>query len=771
MASTKTLGVSVLRKEDPRLLRGQGQFVDDIQIPGTKHAAFVRSPYGHARIVGIDLSAARAMPGVLGAFTCADLWPDGAPELGALKQTPGQKPCPQLPLARDRVRFVGEAVAVIVADSRALAEDAAEMVEVTYDALDAVTEVHAAMAASAPTLHDTVPGNVAARWTQSTGDVEAAFRKADRIVSDTYRMQRYSGIPMETRGILVARNALNDEMTIWPSGQWPYVQRDLTAAHLGLNEGQIHVIHPDVGGGFGIKLDLYPEDLVIPRVAQLIENPIKWIEDRQEHMLTAIHSRQMEFKTEIALAKDGRILGLKVQAISDNGAYMRALGPGNVSLAICGLPGPYYIPHYRAEALCVLTNKSPTSAYRGAGSPEAAFARERLFDKAAHELGIDPATFRMKNLITPDKMPYQTGLVSLEATNTYDSGDFPRALREALDRFGYDAFRAGQAAERKSGKLRGVGICAYTQMAGVTGFESAAVSVDKTGLVTLVSGAAPNGQGHVTMLSQVVADAFQISIEQVKVVFSDSGRLPTGLGTFGSRTAAMGGNAAHGASIRVLDKARRVAALLFQAPVEDIRWGDGGAYVDGAPDNRIPLKDLATAAHPGGTRPADMDPGLDARFYYETDQTPFAYGVHVVGVEVDPETCAVKIDRYVVVADCGTIINPLMVEGQVVGGIAQGVGGALLEEFVYDDTGQMLNASLLDYKLPTSLELPMIEIHHFETPSPVNPLGVKGTAEGGAIAGHAAVANAVADAIAHLGAEVRTTPLTPSVIHGLIHVS
>jgi carbon-monoxide dehydrogenase large subunit len=771
MATTKTLGVSVARREDPRLLRGEGQFVDDIRLPGTVHAAFVRSPHGHARIVGIDLSAARAMPGVLGAYTCADLWSDSAPQIGALKQTPGQKVCPQLPLAHDKVRFVGEAVAVIVAESRAVAEDAVETVEVTYDVLDAVTEVNAAMSASAPELHDSVPGNVAARWTQSTGDVDAAFQRADRIISDTYRMQRYSGIPMETRGILVARNALNDELTIWPSGQWPYIQRDLTAAHLGLNEGQIHVIHPDVGGGFGIKLDLYPEDLVIPRLAQLIDHPIKWIEDRQEHMLTAIHSRQMEFKVEMAVANDGQILGLKVQAISDNGAYMRALGPGNVSLAICGLPGPYYVPHYRAEALCVLTNKSPTSAYRGAGSPEAAFARERLFDKAAQELGIDPAAFRLKNLITPDKMPYATGLVSLEATNTYDSGDFPRALREALDRFGYESFRAGQPAERTAGKLRGVGICAYTQMAGVTGFESAGISVDKTGLVTLVSGAAPNGQGHVTMLSQIVADAFEIPIEQVKVVFSDSGRLPAGSGTYGSRSAAMGGNAAHGAAVRVLDKAHRMAALLFQAPVEDIRWADGGAYVAGAPDNRIALKDLATQARPGGTRPADMDPGLDAIFYYETDQTPFAYGVHIVGVELDPETFDVSIDRYVVVADCGTIINPLMVEGQVVGGIAQGVGGALFEEFVYDETGQMLNASLLDYKLPTSLELPMIEIHHIETPSPVNPLGVKGTAEGGAIAGHAAVANAVADAIAHLGAEVRATPLTPSVIHGLIHAS
>lgn len=769
MSTTKIFGVSVPRVEDPRLLRGEGQFVDDIKLSGIVHAAFVRSPVSHALITGIDLSEARAMPGVIGAFSCADLWPEGAPMIGALKQTPGQKDCPQQPLARDKVRYVGEAVAVIIAESRELAEDAVEVAEVTYEPLDAVTEVNAAMSGKAAVLHDSAPCNVAARWTQSTGDVDAAFQQADRIIADTFRMQRYSGVPMETRGILAARNALTGDLTIWPSGQWPYVQRDLTAAHLGLDESQIHVIHPDVGGGFGIKLELYPEDLVIPRLAQLIDRPVKWVEDRQEHMLTAIHSRQMEFRMEMAVKEDGQILGLKVQAICDNGGYMRALAPGNVSLAICGLPGPYRVPNYSAEALCVVTNKSPTSAYRGAGSPEAAFARERMLDKAAHTLGIDPAAFRLKNLITPDQMPYETGMVSLEATNTYDSGDFPRAMREALDRFGYDAFRAKQTVDRKAGKLRGVGICAYTQMAGVTGFESADVNVDKTGMVTLVAGAAPNGQGHATMLSQIVADTFEISIDRVKVVFSDSGRLPTGSGTFGSRTAAMAGNAAHGAAMRVRDKARHLAAKLFQAPVEGIEWGEGAAFVASAPDNRISLKDLAFEARPGGTRPVDMDPGLDARFYYETEQTPFAYGVHIVSVEIDPETYDVNIDRYVVVNDCGKIINPKMVEGQVVGGIAQGVGGALLEEFVYDETGQLLNASLLDYQLPTSLELPMIEIHHFETPSPVNPLGVKGTAEGGAIAGHAAVANAVADAIAHLGAEVRQTPIRPSTIYGLIH--
>ena len=771
MGATSMMGARVQRLEDPRHLRGEANFVDDIKLPNIAQAAVLRSPYAHARIKSIDLSAALSMPGVIGAYTLADLWPGGAPSIPVLRPVPGIHDCPQYALAKDAVRYVGEGVVVVVADSRAQAEDAMDMIEVDYEPLAAVADYDSAMAEGAVALHDTVPGNVAARWTQGVGDLEKAFAEADRVISDTFSMQRYTGMPMETRGILATIDATTAELTIWPSGQWPHTQRLMTAMLLGIDEASIRVIQPDVGGGFGVKLDIYPEDLLIPLLARRLGRAVKWIEDRQEHLLSVIHSRQMQFRMDLALKNDGTILGLRAQVLCDNGGYMRTLGPVNLSLAICSLCGPYRVPSYEADALCVLTNKSPCSPYRGAGCPESAFARERLFDTASRELGMDPAEFRMKNLVPPDAMPYVTGMVSVEANVTYDSGDFPQALGEALGKFGYSEFRERQAKDREAGKLRGAGMCVYAQMAGVSGFESAEVSVDYGGKVTVVTGAAPNGQGHATALSQVVADVLEVPLERINVVFADSGRIPFGAGTFGSRTAVMAGNAAHEATIRVRDKAKLIAADMFEASVEDVEWREGGANIVGVPEKRVTLDVLAQAARPGGKRPQGMEPGLEGRFYFESGVSPFAYGAHIAEVEVDPETGNVKVERYVVVTDCGVIINPLLVEGQIVGGVAQGLGGALYEELAYDSEGQLLNANLLDYQLPTSLDLPTIEISHIMSPSPLNPLGVKGTAEGGAIAAHAVIANAVEDAIAHTGARVHETPLKPSTVWKLLNPS
>jgi aerobic carbon-monoxide dehydrogenase large subunit len=764
----KMVGARVPRLEDPRLLRGQGSFVDDLSVPGVLHAAVLRSPHAHARVRKIDLSAVRAAAGVVDAFCLGDVW-QSPPAIPVLVGVPSLRPCPQYPFARDVVRYVGEPVAIVVASDRTHAEEALEAAVVDYEPLPALADAEQAIAAEAQLLHATAPGNIAARWTQGFGDVKAAFIDADHVVRDRLRMQRYSGVPMETRGILASPDPVSGELTIWASGQWPHTARGLTAAALGIDERRIRCILPDVGGGFGIKCDLYPEDILVPLAAMRLNRPVKWIEDRREHLLCSVHAREMTFDLELALKSDGTILGMRGRIISDQGAYVRTLGMVNASLAITGLPGPYKIKNYSAEVICALTNKSPTSTYRGAGAPEGTYARERLLDIAAHQIGIDPAELRLKNLLPPEALPYDTGLVNVEASVAYDSGDFPAALRQALANANYAEFRQAQSQARSEGRLRGVGICVYVQQAAIGPFESAEVRIDSNGNINVVSGAAPQGQGTATVLAQIVADQFEVPLESVSVSFGDTARIPFGVGTYASRNAVMAGSAALGAAQRVREKAIQVAAHLFEASPSDVEWRDGVARIVGVPDKGYTLAELAEAAEPGGNRPPGMEPSLEARYYFERKQSPFAYGVHIAEVDVEPETGDVKLTRYVVVNDCGHMINPMIVEGQIAGGIAQGAGGALLEEFVYDEQGQLLTASLLDYALPTSLDIPPIEISHLVSPSDLNPLGVKGVGEGGAIGAHAAVANAVADAIAHTGARVRETPLRPAVVWKLLN--
>ena len=764
----KMVGARVPRLEDPRFLRGQASFVDDLRLPGILHAAVLRSPHAHARIRKIDLSAMRAAAGVVDAFCLGDIW-QNPPSIPVVVGVPSLLPCGQFPLAREVVRYVGEPVAIVVASDRAHAEEALEAAEVEYDPLPVLSDADQARAAGAPSLHATAPGNVAARWTQGFGDVKAAFEDADYVVSDRLRMQRYSGVPLETRGILASPDPVSGELSIWASGQWPHTARRITAAMLGMEERRIRCILPDVGGGFGVKCDIYPEDILIPLAATRLNRPVKWIEDRREHFLGSVHAREMTFDLELALKADGTILGMRGQIISDQGAYVRTLGIVNASLAITGLPGPYNIKNYSAEVICPLTNKSPTSTYRGAGAPEGTYARERLLDIASHQLGIDPAELRLKNLLPPEALPYNTGLVNVEAAVSYNSGDFPAALRQALEKANYADFRKAQLDARSEGRLRGVGICVYVQQAAIGPYESAEVRVDGNGNVSVVSGAAPQGQGSATALAQIVADELEVSLERVSVSFGDTARIPFGVGTYASRNAVMAGSAAYGAAQRVRDKAIQMAAHLFEASPADVEWKDGVAHIVGVPDKGYTLAELAQAARPGGNRPPGMEPGLEVRYYFEKKQSPFSYGVHVAEVDIDRETGDVKLSRYVVVNDCGRMINPMIVEGQIAGGIAQGAGGALLEELVYDEQGQLLTASLLDYPLPTSLDLPPIEISHLVSPSNLNPLGVKGVGEGGAIGAHAAVTNAVADAIAHTGSRVRETPLRPAVVWRLLN--
>jgi aerobic carbon-monoxide dehydrogenase large subunit len=764
----KMMGARVPRLEDPRLLRGQGSFVDDLHLPGVLHAAILRCPHAHARIRKVDLSSVRAAAGVVDAFSLRDIW-QNPPAIPVLVGVPSLRPCPQYAFACDVARYVGEPVAVVVALDRARAEDALERAEVDYEPFPPLADAEQAIGAVTPLLHATAPGNVAARWTQGFGDANAAFTKADHIVRDRLRMQRYSGVPIETRGILASPDPVSGQLVIWASGQWPHTARSLTAAALGMDERRIRCILPDVGGGFGVKCDLYPEDILIPLAATRLNRPVKWIEDRREHLLTSVHAREMTFDLELALKSDGVIVGMRGRIVSDQGAYVRTLGMVNASLAITGLPGPYNIKNYSAEVVCVLTNKSPTSTYRGAGAPEATYARERLLDIAAHQIGVDPAALRLKNLLPAEALPYDTGLVNVEAAVSYDSGDFPAALRQALEKFDYGEFRKAQPRARREGRLRGVGIGVYVQQAAIGPFESAEVRVDSDGNVSVVSGAAPQGQGTGTALAQIVADQLEVPLQRVNVCFGDTARIPFGVGTYASRNAVMAGSAAFGAAQRVREKAIQVAAHLFEASSADVEWKDGVARILGVPGKAYTLAELAEAAEPGGNRPPGTEPGLEARYYFEKKQSPFSYGVHVAEVEVDPETGNVKLRRYVVVNDCGRVINPMIVEGQIAGGIAQGAGGALLEELVYDEQGQLVTASLLDYALPTSLDVPAIEISHLVSPSNLNPLGVKGVGEGGAIGAHAAVANAVADAIAHTGARVRETPLRPAAIWKLLN--
>ena len=763
----KMMGARVPRLEDPRLLRGQASFVDDLRLPGILHAAVLRSPHAHARIRKTDLSAVRAAPGVVDAFCLGDIW-QNPPSIPVVVGVPSLLPCAQYPLAREIVRYVGEPVAIVVASDRACAEEALEAAEVEYDPLPVLSDANQARAVGAQLLHATAPGNVAARWTQGFGNVKAAFQEADHVVRDHLRMQRYTGVPLETRGILASPDPVSGELTIWASGQWPHTARRITAAMLGIEERRIRCILPDVGGGFGVKCDIYPEDILIPLAATRLNRPVKWIEDRREHFLGSVHAREMTFDVELALKADGTILGMRGQIISDQGAYVRTLGIVNASLAITGLPGPYNIKNYSAEVICPLTNKSPTSTYRGAGAPEGTYARERLLDIASHQLGIDPAELRLKNLLPPEALPYNTGLVNVEAAVSYNSGDFPAALRQALEKANYADFRKAQLRARSEGQLRGVGICVYVQQAAIGPYESAEVRVDGNGNVSVVSGAAPQGQGSATALAQIVADELEVPLERVSVGFGDTARIPFGVGTYASRNAVMAGSAAFGAAQRVREKAIQVAAHLFEASPADVEWKDGVAHIVGVPDKGYTLAELAQAARPGGTRPPGTEPGLEARYYFEKKQSPFSYGVHIAEVDIEPETGDVKLSRYVVVNDCGRMINPMIVEGQIAGGVAQGAGGALLEELIYDEQGQLLTASLLDYPLPTSLDLPPIEISHLVSPSNLNPLGVKGVGEGGAIGAHAAVTNAVADAIAHTGARVHETPLRPAVVWRLL---
>jgi len=772
----KYFGASVKRKEDPRYLRGEGRFVDDIKLPGMLHAAFVRSPHAHARIAAIRTDAARRLPGVAHVFTFADLerWMKPLPLFGAIP--PGlaahvavsMKQPHQLAMCRDEARHVGEIVAMVVAGSRAVAEDGCELVEVDYEPLPVLADVMAAEQPGAPVLYPEWGDNVALSFKTGFGDVEAALRQADARVRERFVIPRYVGMPIETRGVVARWDPRDGTLTTWNGTQVVHFVQQGLAAALGLPLHRIRVIAPDVGGGFGTKANGYPEDLLIPAAAIAARRPVKWTEDRREHMMGSAHARAQVHDIEIAARRDGTMLAVRDRIWVDLGAY-NSWGIVLPYNTVAHLLGPHRVANLDVECLGVVTTKTPNAPYRGAGRPETVFAMDRIVDCLARELAMDPAELRRRNYLGAADLPYELQIPYRDGNPlVYDSGDFKAGLEAALRAVGYDALRAEQARLRERGIHRGIGISSYVEGTAIGPYEGATVRLDASGHAVVATGACCQGQGHETSFAQIAADALGIPLESVTIVGGDTAAIPFGIGTFASRSAVNAGSSIHEASGRVKDKLVAAAAALLEAAPADIEVADGMVTVRGAPASAIPVSKVIQAAIPTFAKPGVASPDFEATVYHHQPTVTYTSATHVAVVDVDPGTGAVKLLRYLVAHDCGRIINPVIVEGQIHGGVAQGVGGGLLEEMVYDEQAQLLTGTFMDYLVPTAMELPAIETVHLEYPSPRNPLGMKGIGEGGAISPPAAIANAVEDALRPWGVRVTRTPLGPSVVLGLL---
>ena len=777
--SGRYVGAAVRRREDPRLLTGRAQYVDDIPVARCAHAVIVRSTHAHARLVRVHLERARRDPSVVACFAFADLadvlgplpsagLPPPALEARVRFQT---RTAPQLPLAADRVRYAGEPVAVVVAESRAAAEDARELVDVEYDPLPVVVDAERALEAGTPLIHPAWGDNVAVAFSVRVGDPDRAFAEAPVRVGATFRVPRSAGIPLEPRGILAVPGPEDGGVAIWASTQVPHLLQRALAERLRVAAHRVRVVAPDVGGGFGTKCSVYPEDVLIPVLAARLRRPVKWIEARREHFQSATHSREQVHEAEIAASADGAVAGFRDRFVLDQGAYnpWGIVQPYNT---VAHLLGPYRVRSAAFEARSVVTNKTPHAPYRGAGRPEAVFVMERMLDLLARRLGIDPADLRRRNTVRGDEMPYDTGLPYRDGHPcVYDSGDFAGALERALDAVGYDAFRRDQRLLRARGTYRGVGLAAYVEGTGIGPYESATVRVDTTGKIAVATGACSQGQGHETTFAQIAADALGVDLDDVTVAGGDTREVAAGIGTFASRSLVVAGNAVARAAQDVRQKLLRAAATLLEAAEGDVDVASGRVFVRGSPGRGLPLAALVRSSLPtlDGARVAD--PVFEASRVQTVPTVTFASAVHVALVEVDPETGAVTIVRYVVAPDCGRVVNPLIVEGQIHGGVAQGIGGGLGETLVYDAAGQLLSGSLSDYPLPKARDLPRIETIHLEYPSPRNPLGVKGVGEGGAIAPPAALANAIEDALAPFGVRITEGPATPGRVVALIRAA
>jgi carbon-monoxide dehydrogenase large subunit len=763
------VGQSVRRREDGRLLQGSGRFAGDVNRPGMLHAAVFRSVHAHARIVRLDTAAARAAPGVVDVLTYQDAPPLHRPIPLRMSDRGIMERFLQHPLAHEKVRYVGDPVAVVLAQDRYRAEDAIERIEAEYEILPAVVNAQAAAGPGSPLLFEAVGTNVVASFDLKFGDVERAIREADVVVRETFDVQRHTAVPMETRGLVAEWDSGRRVLTLWGPTKVPFFSRTILADHLGLPEASVHVLQIDVGGAFGVRGELYPEDFLIPLLAMRSRRPVKWVEDRREHLMATNHSRQQHHEVVLALRRDGTILGLRDRFWNDMGGYVRTHGATAPNNTAAYLTGPYRIPNYRVDAACVVTNKTPAGTYRGPGRFEANFVRERLVDVAARAVGVDPAEIRRRHFIPAEAMPYEVGTSTLDRKVVYDSGDFPRLFGRALERFGYATLREEQARARAEGRYLGIGIAYVVEKSGLGPWESARVTVDPSGSVTVVSGVPSVGQGVETIFAQICADVLNVRYEDVTVRYGDTDQLPDGFGAFASRGTVMGGNAVVQAAERVREKVLAVAAHELEVHPRDLELRDGRVYVKGVPDRGLSLREIAKAATVTRALKAGLAPGLDAVEFYQQDKMTYGHGAHLVLVEVDADTGVVKILRYLIEYDIGRAINPMLVKGQIVGGAAQGVGAALLEDLVYDADGQLLTASLMDYLLPTAGDMPAVDVFISEDDrSPVNPLGVKGAGEDGTVGAGAAVANAVADALGPFGVRVTTMPLSPSRVLALI---
>jgi len=759
MVYSKQMGARVRRKEDPRLITGRSTYVDDVRLRDIGHVAFLRSSQAHARIITIDTSAAAALPGVTAVYTGADLlgdfktpMPFGGEGSGPRGMIPVETPV----FETERVRHVGMPIAVVVAENPEIAQDAVELIEVDYESLPVVTDPEAAIAPGAPQLYDHVPGNLAFTYKRKRGPVDEAFAQAEVTVRQKMFNQRVAGIPMETRGVLAQPDALSGGLVVTTSTQNPHSVRTQIAAALGLPEIAVRVVAPEVGGGFGVKISVYPEEIILPALALRLQRPVKWVETRRENLLVTHHGRAQIADMELAARKDGTITGLRLRGVADLGAYPR--DPTIPPLTGWLLSGVYKIDAVDMEIQAVYTNTMAVGAYRGAGRPEAAYFIERMVDVLAAELGMDPVEVRRKNFIPKDAFPYKT-----PNGPTYDSGEYDKPLTRVLEMADYPALRAEQKRLRQEGRYIGIGVAAFTEICGFGPYDSATVRVEPTGSVTVTTGISPHGQGQETTFAQIVADQLGVSMDDVVVVHGDTARTPAGIGTMGSRGLVVGGSALFGAVATVRAQAMKVAAHLLEAAPEDIELREDGYGVTGAPDRSKTLAEIAAAAY-GGELPDTVGTGLEAVHFFRPEDTTFPFGADVVVVEVELETGVISLRDYWTVDDCGNVISPMLVEGQVHGGLAQGIGQALFEEVIYDESGQLLTGSLMDYAAPKAESLITFQTDRTVTTTPLNALGGKGIGELATIGSTPAVVSAVVDALSPFGVRHLDMPLRPDMV-------
>ncbi|MGH2946277.1 MAG: xanthine dehydrogenase family protein molybdopterin-binding subunit [Solirubrobacteraceae bacterium] len=763
------VGRAMRRKEDPRMITGRGTYVDDIVLAGMLHVAVVRSPEAHARIVSIDTSAAKEHPGVRGVFTSDDVEFEAALPMAWVPPGVEVKAPEHWPLARGEVKHVGQAVAIVVAGDRFSAADAAELVAVEYDPLPVVVDPEKALEAGSPLVHESLGTNKTHEWTIAGGDMEAAWRDADVVIERRIVNHRTAGAPIEPRSCIAEYKG--GQLTLHLTSQNPHLIRSFLAGELGISEERVRVIAPDVGGGFGTKITHYGEEMLAAWASRKLGLPVKWTETRSEHMTTTIHGRDQIDYVKVGAKRDGTITGLQCRVIADLGAYFTLLTPFIPCFTGFVISGCYKIPNLSLTVEGVFTNKFATDATRGAGRPEATHLIEVAVEQLAAELGMDSLELRRRNFIPKEDFPAEVAIGIV-----YDSGDYDGTLNRLLEKVDVDAFRREQAEARERGVYRGIGFSTYMEICGLApsrvvgpggvglqaGFwESAIVRVHPSGSATVFTGTAPHGQGHDTGFAQIVADRLGISPENVDVIHGDTATGPYGMGTYGSRSLAVGGEAAARSAVKVADKARRIAAHQLEAAAEDIELRDGRFSVKGSPDKGMTLAEVAGAAYVPENVPEGMEPGLEETTFYDPENFVFPFGAHACIVEVDAETGNVEIVRYVAVDDCGPAINPMLIAGQVHGGITHAIGQALFERIHYDDDGQLVTGTFVDYALPSAADVPSFETDRTETPSPVNTLGVKGVGEAGTIAASPAILNAVIDALRPLGVTMLNMPITP----------